>query len=118
MTKILLNEYKMNEVIKILKEATESTDRKHFKLQCKNCTISIVTENFFGRNNGTIEVALRNADDSGWIILDKDGYTENKPIISTLPIIAFPAFARQFNSIEPKDFSEVWNAWDTISCYV
>lgn len=117
MEKISLNNYKMNMAVKILKQAITSEERKHFKVQCKNCTISIVTENFLGRNKGTVEVALRNTDDSAWIILDKDGYEEDRPIIPALPIIAFPAFVRQFNALEPEDFSTVWDAWDTISCY-
>lgn len=113
MEKTLLNNYTMNEAIAILKEAIQKKERSHFKLQCDNCTISIVAENPFGNNRETIEVALRSVDDSDWIYFES-----NKAIIRGLPLIAFPAFAKQFKALAPEDFAEVWDAWDTISCYM
>lgn len=110
----LLNNYKMNDAIKILKEALAKEEHSHFALQCENCTISIVATNL---GKETIEVALRSTDNSKWIPLEMDGFTEERPIIHTLPLIAFPAFVKQFHSLKAEDFSEVWDAWDTISCY-
>lgn len=117
MKKISLNNYKMNEAVRILKEATESTERKMFKIQCNNCTISIATENNLG-HSAIVEVALRNVDDSAFIPLEMDGFTEERPIIRPFPLIAFPAFIRQFQSLEAENFAEVWDTWETISCYM
>lgn len=118
MTKILLNGYKMNDAIAILNEAIVDGARRNFSVQCENCTISIVTENQFGNNRNTIEVALRSADDSAWIPLDLGGYTESRPIINALPLICFPAFISSFKKLEKDFFADVWDAWDTISCYM
>ena len=110
----LLNNYEMNDAIKILKEALAKEEYSHFVLQCENCTISIVATNL---GKETIEVALRSTDNSEWIPLKINGFTEERPIIRPFPLIAFPAFVKQFHSLKAEDFSEVWNAWDTISCY-
>ena len=103
----------MNEAIATLKKATEETERKHFKVQCDNCTISIATEHC--KNNAeTIEVALRNVDDTDWIATEN----ANMPVIMSFPLIALPAFLRQFQKLGKEDFEEVWDAWDTIACYM
>lgn len=117
MEKISLNGYGMKNSIAILKEAIQDGLDQHFKIQCENCTLSILTSNQFGHNKGTIEVALRNIDDSAWIPLEINGYIEERPIIPTFPLVAFPALVTQFKALDKTDFSEVWNAWDVISCY-
>ena len=58
-----------------------------------------------------------------WLPLDMENadgsiFTEDRPIIHNLPLICFPAFVRQFKSLFDDDMSEVWDAWDTISCYM
>jgi hypothetical protein len=112
--KISLNSLKMNEALAMLKEAMTKEETTYFKIQCENCTLSIVTEY---SNADTIEVALRNADDSAWMQLEMDEYTEERPIIRTLPLLALPVFSRQFRTLEIESMAEVWDAWDTISCY-
>ena len=116
MKKKLLNNYNMNEALCMLKESLQKKDIGYFKVQCDNCTLSIVTENIFGKNTNTIEISLRSVDDSKWIELEmSDGYIEDRPIIKALPLICFPAFITQFKSLKAEAFSEVWDAWDTIT---
>ena len=42
MTKTLLNNYKMNEAIAMLKNATQQNERQNFIIKCDNCTLDIV----------------------------------------------------------------------------
>lgn len=120
MTKKSLNEMTMNEAIKTIKEAMEEVmetpERLRFIVTCKNCAISISINGTHKRNE-SIEVALFTVDGNNFFSLDFDGIIEDRPIIYSLPLIAFPAFIKQFNNLEAEDFAEVWDAWDTIAAY-
>ena len=123
MTKILLNNYKMNEAIVMLKNATQQNERQNFIIKCDNCTLDIVAGGMLEKGDEVIEIALFTEDGIAWHSLDfenADGsiFTLDTPIIHNFPLICFPAFVRQFKSLSDDDMSEVWDACDTISCYM
>jgi hypothetical protein len=118
MGKTILNNYKMNDAIAMLKRATESGDRENFVLKCDNCTLSIVAGGMF-ESREVVEVGLFDQHGKAWLGLKMgdDGFVLDRPIIYNLPLICFPALARQFKSLAEEDFAEVWDAWDTIAIY-
>ena len=122
MTKTLLNNYKMNEAIAVLKEATQQNERQNFIIKCDNCTLDIVCGGKFNMCDNVIEVALFTVNGETWLPLDMENAdgsicTEDRPIIHNLPLICFPAFVRQFKKLSDEDMPTVWDAWDTISLY-
>ena len=123
MEKKNLNNYTMNEAIAILKEASMKSERSNFTIKCDNCTLDIVAGGMFEKGDEVIEIALFTEDGIAWHSLDfenADGsiFTEDRPIIHNLPLICLPAFVRQFKKLSDDDMPTVWDAWDTISCYM
>lgn len=126
MEKLNLNSYKMNEAIRILKEASMKSERSNFTVQCNNCTLDIVCGGVFNwhdnAHDNAIEVALFTEDGNAWNSLEieePDGtiFTIERPVIHNLPLICFPAFVKQFKELSDADMPVVWDAWDTISLY-
>ena len=117
MEKILLN----GDAIAMLKEALIAQETKHFKVQCNHCTLSIVAENLFYSNTDTIEVALRNVDNSEWIPIERGTddfpYIDERPVIRNLPLYLFPAMVKQFKKLDEDELDCVWDAYDTLACY-
>lgn len=113
MEKILLNNYGMNKAIAMLKNGNKEEYPTRYKVQCKNCTISVATRNL-RKYTDLVSVALRNVDDSDYIEIETVR-NEIKPIIDCFPLWCFAALTKQFYNLEPEYFEEVWNAWDTIS---
>jgi hypothetical protein len=120
MKKVLLNDCDtIDRVYDALKRAVSKHKPCSFKLQCDNCILSFLIESYSNINDELIEVELRNTDDSNTAIKSKiNGHLHNYITIYTLPLVAFPVFAKQFRHLEEKDFAEVWKAWETISDYM
>lgn len=115
-----VNGYKMNEAIKILKEASLSIEKHRFTIRCEHCTLDIVCGGLFEDHDEAAEVALFTADGTTWHPLDMENadgtiFTLDRPVIRRLPLICLPAFIRQFKSLTDEDMPVVWDAWDTIA---
>ena len=114
MEKILLNNYSMNEAIAMLKNGNKEEYPTRYKVQCKNCTISVATRNL-RKYTDLVSVALRTVDDSDYIETKTEYNGYINPIIDCFPLWCFAALTKQFHNLEPEYFAEVWDAWDTIA---
>lgn len=118
MEKILLNGHSLNESIAMVKNAMTKEEDTRFIVRCKNCSLSIAATKL--RNNGVLEVGLRNENDTDWMPLTMCEGTDSKfvldrPIISNLPVMLLPAMITQFENMDRGDFAVVWDAYDTLA---
>ena len=120
MEAIILNQFSMNETIKMVLDASERKNGTRFRVQCDNCMLSIIARKL-PTEVSCIEIGLRSVDDSGWIEIeggsDDFPYTIKQPIIGNLPIMLLPAMIMQFQRLDTEDFDMAWEAYETLSHY-
>ena len=115
-----INGISMNEVVKEMREKSRANEFAQYRVDCSNCSLSILTGSHYREANSDlelcVEVAIKEKDFSKFLRVnpyeDEDEYWDSDyAIIHYLPLIGLPFLITQFLNCDEDEIHDKWKGF-------